>query len=358
MQNISGSFYVTALIDGTTINGLVRVENLPLVQRYKKGTTSFTPDFEALAENSRPVALPLLRLTSDGTVVVPSSVVFKYNSIALAFDATTKLCTTSGFTGMFKLIDYSLTINSVTYVIPAIRVMKNLVPVSSYDNDLLTISGTVELGGQQIPFAEMSKEIVIEETTGNQYDVVLSNNKGSQLVTEGETLTETAAIYKDGVLVTDLTGFSFAWYKVLGSGDSQITGTSSSITIANADVDNVLKVRCDVSLNGSKIASGYDEITDFTDPYDMAYYNAAGVNSMQIKKGETLTVTPRIVKRSTGDVITGYTFQITTKNSQGVDFILASQTTATFTATSVNITYTDVMNAGRGLSGYVLATKS
>lgn len=358
MQNISGSFYVTALIDGTTINGLVRVENLPLIQRYKKGTTSFTPDFEVLAENSRPVALPLLRLTSDGTVVVPSAVVFKYNSITLVFDPTTKLCTTSGFTGMFKLIDYSLTISSVTYVIPAIRVMKNLVPVSSYDNDLLTISGTVELGGQQIPFAEMSKEIVIEETTGNQYDVVLSNNKGSQLVTEGETLTETAAIYKDGVLATDLTGFSFAWYKVLGTGDALITGTSSSINIANADVDNVLKIRCDVSLSGSKIASGYDEITDFTDPYDMAFFNAAGVNSMQMKKGETLTVTPRIVKRSTGDVITGYTFYITTKNSQGVDFILASQTTAIFTATSVNISYTDVMNAGRGLSGYVLATKS
>lgn len=358
MQNINGIFYVTALIDGTTLNGLVRVENLPLIQQYKKGTASFTPDFEALAENSRPVALPLLRLTSDGTVVVPSSVVFKYNSIALAFDPTTKLCTTSGFTGMFKLIYYSLIVNSVTYVIPAIRVMKNLVPVSSYDNDLLTISGTVEIGGQQIPFSDMSKEIIIGEATGNQYNVVLSNNKGSQLVTEGETLTEIASIYKDGMLVTDLTGFSFAWYKVLGSGDTRITGTSSSINIVNADVDNVLKVRCDVSLSGSKIASGYDEITDFTDPYDMTYYNNAGGNSMQLKKGETVTVTPRVVKRSTGDVMTGYTFQITTKNSQGANFILASQTTATFTATSVNITYTDVISAGRGLSGYVLVSKS
>ena len=38
MDKLSSSFTLVGIIDGTTINGYVRVDNTPLVQRYNTGT--------------------------------------------------------------------------------------------------------------------------------------------------------------------------------------------------------------------------------------------------------------------------------------------------------------------------------
>lgn len=119
--------------------------------------------------------------------------------------------------------------------------MKNLVPISGYDNDRITVSGTVEISGSSIGFNALSKEVVIQESTGNQYDVLISNNKGSQLLTAGESLTDTVRIFKDGVEVTDYTGFTFQWVKMLGAGDTN-WGTSRTQVVSTNDVDNVLKL--------------------------------------------------------------------------------------------------------------------
>lgn len=57
MKQIEGGFTLVALMDGTTINGILRVEGLPLIQRYNKGTNHFIPDFEKVAENEQPTAV-------------------------------------------------------------------------------------------------------------------------------------------------------------------------------------------------------------------------------------------------------------------------------------------------------------
>ena len=48
-MNLEGSFTLIALMDGTTINGTLRVEGTPLVQRYNKGTVVFIPDYPKTA---------------------------------------------------------------------------------------------------------------------------------------------------------------------------------------------------------------------------------------------------------------------------------------------------------------------
>lgn len=40
-MNLEGGFTLIGLMDGTTINGFIRVEGTPLVQRYNKGTSQF-----------------------------------------------------------------------------------------------------------------------------------------------------------------------------------------------------------------------------------------------------------------------------------------------------------------------------
>lgn len=356
MNKVENGFALTALLNGTTINGCIRVDNIPLVQRYKSGTNQFVPDFDVLAENAKAIAYPLLMFSDTGAIAIPSSVTFKYNGIVLTFDAN-GLSTNGSMVGVFKSIIHSATIGSKTYQIPAIKVMKNLIPLSSYDNDLLTINGLVELGGQQIPFAEMNKEVIIEESVGNQYDVLITNTKGSQLMDAADTITETATVYKDGVVVSDMTGFSFRWNKILGTGDVVFGGTTRTQIIAAAEVDNVLKVRVDLISQSSVLASGYDELTDFSDPYDV-HFLYTGTSGTQLSQGDTATVTPKVVKRSSGDPVTGYLFSFNIKNNAGQDFILSGKTTAQFTGENAVVTYADVIRAGRALKGYVTATKA
>lgn len=355
-MNIEGIFTLIALMDGTTINGTLRVEGTPLVQRYNKGTDAFIPDFTKLAENSRPTVVTILRSIADGLILLPNTIEYRYNDILLTFGSD-GLSTNSGMVGCFKkLSEYNTNIGGTTYKLPALRVMKNLVPISGYDNDRITVSGTVEIGGTSVGFNALSKEVVIQESTGNQYDVLITNNKGSQLLTAGESLTETARVFKDGIEITDYTGFTFQWVKMLGSGDTNL-GTTRTQAISTDNVDNVLKLRCDVSLNGSKVASGYDEITDFSDPYYMLT-KITGISGNTVRKGETAVITPVAAKRSTGEevpsLIKSWTFSL--KDNAGTVFIPTGKSAATFTGTNASITYEDMVRAKMGLSGTISGT--
>ena len=346
-----------ALMDGTTINGTLRVAGTPLVQRYNKGTGQFIPDFTALADNVKPTVILILRDISDGSVFVPQTLEWRYNDLLLSFDDS-GLCTTDGFEGYFKTLTVEVSVSGTTYQLPALRIMQNLVPISGYDNDRISVSGTIEVGGNAIAFNALSKDVVIQESTGNQYDVLVSNDKGSQFIESGESLTETARIFKDGVEITDFSdlNFTYQWVKVLGSGDVN-WGTSKTQVVSTDDVDNVLKLRCDVSLDGTLVASGYDEITDFSDPYYLKL-NITGINGNTVKKGQTATITPVAAKRSSGeevaDLIGSWDWNI--KNNKGEDFVLTSQSSATFSAASATVTYDDMVKAGMGLSGTISGT--
>lgn len=355
-NQIQNSFQLIALMGGTTINGFLRTEGSPLVQRYNKGTTQFVPDFEAMAENQRPTVVPILRDSATGAVLTPQTVEWAYNGLALTF-GTDNLSTNSGMEGVFKKIDaYSATIGSQSYQLPALRVMKNLVPLSGYDNDRIALSGTIETGGQQIAFNELGTEVTIQESTGNQYDILVTNDKGSALTADGETLTETVHVYKDGVEVTDLSGYSFSWNAETATGD-ELLGTAQTQAITTADVDNVLKLRVDVYKDGTFLSSGFDEVTDFSDPYYVSL-KITGITGNAVRTGETATITPVAVKRSSGEeqpsLVTEWTFAI--KDNAGAAFTLTGKSAATFTGASCQVTYADMERAGMGLTGYVTGT--
>ena len=58
-QQVQAGLKLIATMDGTSINGYLRVENTPLIQRYNDAG-AFTPDFETLADNKKPAIVPIL----------------------------------------------------------------------------------------------------------------------------------------------------------------------------------------------------------------------------------------------------------------------------------------------------------
>lgn len=347
MQRTSGNFFIGAIINGTTINGMLR-STLPLVQRYTSESGVFYPDFESLAENARPVVYPFLRLTTDGSVVAPSVYKWYYNEVELTFDPTTKLSTTGNMAGVFKQIDYNVTVGSKNYTVPAIRIVKNLVPISGFDNDIIYMSGSIEIGGQQVPFEKLDKTITIEETTGNRYDLELVSDKEFGFNSENESMTVTLKVFKDAVEVTDLSAYNMKWYKVTGDGQVQIPGaTTKNITLTTSDVDGTLVIRCDLLKDGGIIASAFESIRDFSDPYFIE------APSQNLAVGETLTITPKVVTK-TGQPVAGYTtFKFSIRDNEGSPYKPSKHTGAEFTGASCTLTYEDVIAAKRGINGYV-----
>lgn len=353
-MKLEGGFTLIGLMDGTTVNGFLRVEGTPLVQRYNKGTSQFTPDFETLADNKKPTLVVILRDVSTGEIMTPQTITYKYNGVTLTFGSD-GLSTNSGMTGYFKKLDsYSATIGSQSYKLPALRVMKNLVPISGYDNDRISVSGTIEVGGQSIAFNELSKDVVIQESTGNAYDVIISDDKGGALTEAGESLTCTASLYKDGIEVTDYSGFTFQWVKLLGTGDTN-WGTARTQKVTTGDIDNILKLRCDIKSGGSVVASGFTQITDYSDPYYVDF-NITGITGNAIRSGETAVIKPVARKRSDGTDggVSSWNWNI--KDNAGNAFTLTGKSGATFTAASASVTYEDIKRADMGLSGSVSAT--
>ena len=357
-NKVEAGFTIIGLMDGTTLNGFLRVEGSPLVQRYNKGTNVFVPDFESYGfpEANLPVAVVIIRDTADGDVMIPTagSIVWKYNGVELEF-GDDDLCTTDGLEGVFKKIDSrSTTINSQSYNLPALQVRKNLVPISGYDNDRLSVSGAIEVSGNSVAFSEISKEVIIQETTGNAYSMSITDDKGFYLVTENDSLTAKCNIYKDGNELSDYNGITFKWEKLLGSGNVTM-GTSRIQVVANADVDNVLLLRCTATISGETISETVT-ITDVSDPYEV-YFDITGITGNAIRANETAVIAPKARKRSDiSQVASVSSWSWNIRDNAGNAFTLTGKESATFNAATASISYADIKRAGMGISGSVSAT--
>lgn len=351
-NKVENSFTLLGLLDGTTVYGFLRVDGSPLVQRYTPGTTKYVPDFEADGFSAHPVVVPILRDTATGAVEIPTSLTWKYNGETLTFGSD-NLSSNDGMVGMFQyLAAYSVVIAGNTYSLPALKVMKNLVSVDNRDNDRISVSGAVEIGGNLIEFQEMSKDVLIKESDGSTYDVLINDDGGGMLVTDGQLLTMTAKVYKDGSEVTAGSGVSYQWVKETAEGDVP-WGTAKTQAVTQDDVNGLLNVRCDIRINEGEVASGYHQIKDGTDEYHIEF-SMTNIKGNALRKGESTVITPKAVTVS-GVEKTGLSYTWYLKKNDGTDFS-GYPLGAQFTATNITVTYEQVMAAGGGLKGYVSAS--
>ena len=295
-NQVTASLAIVAVSNGTTVNGYVRVDNGPLIQAWTKGSDKYTPDFEALAEDKRPIVIVVLRDVSSGRILIPSKLVFKYNGTELAFGED-GLCNTEQFAGTFKRVTgYNVSVDSQSYPMTGLRVMKNLVPISGYDNDRITVSGEVEIGGHTVAFNELATDVVIQESSGKQYELFITSDKGTQIINPSEVLTLKASLYSGGDLINDLGNITLQWKKQLPSGEANL-GTQGTQNIAANDIDGSLVVSCEAVQNAKVIAKGFITVFDLSDPILAAFKVKGLASDGQIYPGETGTLTPYAYKR-------------------------------------------------------------
>ncbi|EJW93801.1 hypothetical protein EVA_18091 [gut metagenome] len=366
-NKIQGGVTITAIMDGVTLNGNIMVLNTPLIQRYPAEGGKPIPDFEALSETKKPVAVPYIVEAMSGKVLVPNQITFKYNGIPLTFGAN-NLCTTPSFEGVFKkVLSYPVPMGAgkESVNLPALQVVKNLVPISGYDNDMISMTGTVEINGQAIEFAEMRKTVIIEKTSGSDYDVVITDNCNGYLNDSTKTAILKANVTLNGVNVDNLAGYTFKWWKLNGDSgkDVQLSSSTNTQSINVNEIDYMISVRCDLYQNGVLKRSGYHQIVDNSDSYIVIweFTDASGAPAPnQLRKGQTLNVRPRAKAKNGGTEkpITEYTFK--TLDSKGKDFTLDGKAGPSFVLRPnqmpLNIPFAAVEKAGYALHIILNAT--
>lgn len=355
-QSVQNSFQLIGVINGTSINGTMQVDNGPLLQVYTGSTNAYTPNWETLAENDKPVVYPALIDLSSGKALNPNTITYKYNGVDITFGED-GLSTNSGWEGAFKLVtNYPATIAGTSVTITALRIMKNLVPLSGNDNDRVSCSGTIEQNGQSIAFNELSTTVVIQQSTGNAFYLYLYADN-TALSTSGASTKVYADLYKNGVKVTDVSGFSFQWKKRAAAGDEAFA-TTQTVTVSTNDIDGSLVLVCTVSQGSSELATNQIQVFDFSDP-DQIRFRSTGATLPYIQPGQTAVITPYIVKTSTGEERTDVnpTYSFYTRDNDGADLKPTGVTALPFTAANVSFTYDDVTKRAKGsVQGYVTAS--
>jgi len=352
-QEVQAGLKLIAVMDGTSINGYLRVENTPLIQRYNDAG-AFTPDFETLADNMKPAVVPILINTSTGALLTPQTLTWKYNGITLTFGGD-GLSTNEGMEGVFKKdTAYTTNYDGGSKTVTALKVLKNLVPLSGYDNDRISVSGTIEVGGSQIAFDGISTEVIIQKSTGSTFDLVIA----SGTLTENTRQIElTAQLYNEGSPVTDLSGYTFEW-KIVNIDGSETALTNVSTTnkqrVVADDVNFEARIRCTAKKGLDIVASDCCTVTDYSDPVQVQF-NVTGIEGLTVKQGQTATVTPVAKRRGSGTTVTVSSWEWRTMDNAGADFTLTGKSAATFTATSAQVSYSDMTRAGYGMNIYVSA---
>ena len=319
MNNVvTTTCYLQAVMDGMTINGFMRVEHCPLVQRFIKGTNKYVPDFETMSETEKPVTYPVLRDSSSGEILVPDTVTYKYNGKPLTFDEH-GLSTNEGMEGIFQKVEsYPASIDGQSYPMTVVRVVKNLVPISGYDNDRISASGTVEKNGQIATFNEYSREVIITDTSGGEYSALIVPG-GLVLTDKKQTLEARCDLFLRGEKITDLAKYSYKWFTMPGGVDTP-KGTSQTQTFTIDDVNYKTIVRVEVYEGSKHLTTAYDQLVDYTEPVQVRL-NITGIEGTVCHSGQTAHLLPKLVnKDGTDSNWTVANWNYYTHDNEGKDF--------------------------------------
>lgn len=283
MGLVSNRFTMTAIHDGQAVNAIMR-SSTTLSQRVNKQTGACVPNWAS--------SHPQIWVETDlgGEKKAPAIFTWNYNGVPLTFGGD-NLCNTEGYEGYFQKT--TRTVNGIAW--PAINIMVNLATVSNTDNDMIEMTGSVELSGAQLSFG-IALPVRISELSESGYFGQLD---GDVMVTSQQnTATILGRLYVGTTQVADQ--FWTKWYDE-GTGSQIGTAIASAavngeqvvtFTITDAAITDNIVLRCDfytenpaVKQDAAVQASAFWEVDDETDDEKMYVSTVITNNTSTLNKG-------------------------------------------------------------------------
>lgn len=314
--NVSGGVNITLLKNGDQLS-VALISTAPLYQTFRKGTSEFNPDWATMADAQRPVIYPRVYSVMEAAALTVTNVSWKYNSVAMTFDAS-GVCTYPDIAaGKVKQVDYNGS--------KALKMVGNVASAANNDSDTISFSGNVNASGQTIDVSAETT-LLVEESSANLYRLFLNM---SDDVIDGaeESVTMTAALFLSGAAVSS--GVQYEFLDINGT-VLRAKNTSPAFTITKAMVDSELLVVCKAYVDDAVVATEQRQVWDSTDPYTIICDQGTNVRQRQ---NDDLTYNFSLLNARTGATVSGMVFTIKVyKNSTKADI------TSQFTKTNTSIT--------------------
>ena len=316
------SITVKRMRNGDSIFLTLEGNGKPLFQAVDDQTSpaSVSPDWTQAA--NQPVVTPHAS-TTRGLLVSLSNHSWAYNGVTLTFNGATSGDWITDSTGKFQL-------NTST---GAIKIIANLASATNLANDTLLYSCVATVAGVEYNMSK-SVDIVIQKGGASSYYGFVTAST-LQLDSSHTTATLVANLWLAG---SGAVPFYVKWYK----GNTEWTEKAgySSITVGQSDVDGAQLIIAEFYLNqgGANYVYRYGvSIIDTMDEIIVVPYISS--TNKEVDTGLPVTVSARIVRASTGTVLT--------PSSVTWEFVIMDGVTweqkATSSSSSIQVTtaYTD-----------------
>lgn len=342
MNNVSGNFFVEMLIDGDSAQGNVRATK-PLVQMYNPSTSACVPDWTK-ADN-QPIIYPVMRSGNQNAIksIVAGSEKWYYNNTIIIFNASGVSSAPDNVAGKLQKISY----NNGYLDVPALRIIGNLASATNMDADTISMSGQIEASGHNLSFS-VDIPISISEYSDSAYTGFIYATNGGIIDEDTEIITLTQVLYKGGDIVP-AANYTVAWFK--DANDAPFA-TSSSISLSQTDIDSKHIIHCVFYVKNEAMASYAQEVSDEIDPY---FIDVIWTGKTKLAQDESVTGQCKVKKIGSGEVQSGFTFDIIMTGTAGGAF---NPATAPTSSGVIVLTYADCQNAGGNITGYITATKN
>ena len=315
---VSGGISINLLQNGDNLNTTLNA-TAPLYQTFKKGTEDFTPNWGSMSDLDRPVVYPRVYSVMENRVILATDVNWKYNSVAMTFDAQGVATAPDIVAGKIKQIDYNGS--------KALRIIGNIASDTNNDSDIITFLGNINSSGQVVPVSA-DIPVLIEEASNYLYRLFLTMSD-DVIDNDEESISMTAVLYNNGAKVS--TGVQFEFTDQAGT-VLRAKGASDTFVITRAMIDSELMVVCKAYVSNNAVAQEQRQVWDSTDPYTIICDQGSQVRQRAI---DNITYAFSLMNARTGSVVAGTVFVIKVyKNSDSSDI------TSEFTTTNTSITIT------------------
>lgn len=307
---------IDLLMNGDSLNTILSTTKA-LYQTFKKGTSSYTPDWGTTPTAQQPVIFPRVHSAMEGRNIVPTDESWQYNNIPIQFNAQGVSSYPEAVIGKLQRITHE--------GVPALRVIGNLASDANNDSDTISFSGYAEASGQRL---QVSAEItvLIEEASATLHRLFLIMTDD---VIDGdeESITMVAQLYHQGILVE--TGVEFEFVDINGT-VLRSKGTSPSFTITRAMIDSELLVIGKAYIGGAVVAEEQRQVWDSTDPFTIVISPG---NRVTQSSSQDTTYSFALMNARNGNQVSGISFDLNVyKNSDKTELTTGfSKTTTTLT---------------------------